>query len=73
MYSLLHSNIGKIVPKPGAVTAGGFCIPPSGVARLLVMLTVIVSAVHVLDVASSYTPGKQSGLLAQTDVAFERR
>ncbi|NGN42023.1 hypothetical protein G6N74_13205 [Mesorhizobium sp. CGMCC 1.15528] len=73
MYSLLHSNIGKIVPKPGAVTANSFCIPPSGVARLLVMLTVIVSAVHVLDVASSYAPDRQPGLLAQADVTYERR
>ena len=73
MYSLLHANLGKIVTKSGNATIGGFCIPPSGVARLLVMLTVIFSAVHVLDVASSYAPDRQSDLLAQADVTYERR
>ncbi len=73
MYSLLHPDIGKIVPKRSKTMARGFRIPPSGVARLLVMLAVIFSVVHVLDIASARVAGGQSQLLAQTDISYERR
>jgi hypothetical protein len=72
MYSLLHADLGKIIVSSDKMAKGGFCIPPSGGLRLMVMLAVTGLSVLMLDIASSHAPDGQPDLLAQTDIAHER-